>query len=153
MKTLNLNKKQKIWIITGSVMAAIIIALSVFMIVCVSASVRDGTVPSGTTSLIGNFLRNKNKIDYAVFDDEAEFPVDDFRVSLSVMNHWEDGTADKTIAHCGDTVSITAGEAAEGKVFDKWTCETDGITIEFASATSASTTFTMPAGDVAVKAN
>ncbi len=92
MKTLNLNKKQKIWIITGSVMAAIIIALSVFMIVCVSASVRDGTVPSGTTSLIGNFLRNKNKIDYAVFDDEAEFPVDDFRVSLSVMNHREDGT-------------------------------------------------------------
>ena len=75
MKTLNLNKKQKIWIITGSVMAAIIIALSVFMIVCVSASVRDGTVPSGTTSLIGNFLRNKNKTDYAVFDEEAEFPV------------------------------------------------------------------------------
>ena len=64
-----------------------------------------------------------------------------------------DGTADKTTAHYGDTVKITAGEAAEGKVFDKWTCETDGITIEFASATSASTTFIMPAGDISVKAN
>ena len=64
-----------------------------------------------------------------------------------------DGTADKTIAHYGDTVKITAGEAPEGKVFDKWTCETAGITIEFASATSASTTFTMPAGNVTVKAH
>lgn len=64
-----------------------------------------------------------------------------------------DGTADKTIAHCGDTVSITADEAPEGKVFDKWTCETAGVTIEFASATSAETTFTMPAGDITVKAN
>lgn len=64
-----------------------------------------------------------------------------------------DGTADKTTAHYGDTVSITAGEAAEGKVFDKWTCETAGVTIEFASATSAETTFTMPAGDITVKAN
>ena len=58
-----------------------------------------------------------------------------------------DGTADKSTAHYGDTVSITAGEAPEGKVFDKWTCETDGVTIEFASATSAETTFKMPAGD------
>ena len=64
-----------------------------------------------------------------------------------------DGTADKTTAHYGDTVSITAGEAPEGKVFDKWTCETAGVTIEFASATSASTTFIMPAGDISVKAN
>ena len=64
-----------------------------------------------------------------------------------------DGTADKTTAHYGDTVTITAGEAPEGKVFDKWTCETDGVTIEFASATSASTTFIMPAGDITVKAN
>ena len=50
-------------------------------------------------------------------------------------------------------MKITAGEAPEGKVFDKWTCETDGVTIEFASATSAETTFTMPAGDITVKAN
>ena len=64
-----------------------------------------------------------------------------------------DGTADKTTAHYGDTVKITAGEAPEGKVFDKWTCETAGVTIEFASATSASTTFIMPAGDITVKAN
>ena len=64
-----------------------------------------------------------------------------------------DGTADKTTAHYGDTVSITAGEAPEGKVFDKWTCETAGITLNFERATSAETTFTMPAGNVTVKAH
>lgn len=74
MKTLNLTKKQKIWIITGAVMAAIIIAMSVFMIVCVSRSIKDGTVPSGTTSLIGNFLRNKNKIEYEVSTTKRNFP-------------------------------------------------------------------------------
>ena len=64
-----------------------------------------------------------------------------------------DGTADKTTAHYGDSVTITANAPEKGKEFDKWTCETDGVTIEFASATSAETTFTMPAGDITVKAN
>lgn len=58
--------------------------------VCVSISKRDGTVPSGTLSLIGNLLRVKSRVEYETFGDEAEFPVDDFRVSLSVMNQWED---------------------------------------------------------------
>ena len=92
MKPLNLSKKQKIWIITGAILAVILITISIMMIVCVSKSSQDGTVPSGTLSLIGNFLRNKNKINYQTFDDAAEFPVEDFRVSLSVMNHWEDST-------------------------------------------------------------
>ena len=83
----------------------------------------------------------KNVTVTAVFEDI------DYTVTVT------DGTADKTTAHYGDTVKITAGEAAEGKVFDKWTCETAGVTIEFASATSAETTFTMPAGDITVKAN
>lgn len=60
--------------------------------VCVSISKRDGTVPSGTLSLIGNLLRVKSRVEYETFGDEAEFPVDDFRVSLSVMNQWEDST-------------------------------------------------------------
>lgn len=92
MKNVTLNKKQKIWIITGAVLAAILIASSVFMGVCVAKSKSDGTVPSGTLSLIGNLLRNPNKVDYEVFDDAAEFPVEDFRVSMSVMNQWEDST-------------------------------------------------------------
>ena len=64
-----------------------------------------------------------------------------------------DGTADKTQAKVGETVTITANPAPAGKVFDKWTCETAGVTIEFASATSASTTFVMPAAEIEIKAH
>lgn len=64
-----------------------------------------------------------------------------------------DGRADKTQAKAGETVTITANPAPAGKVFDKWTCETAGVTIEFASATSESTTFAMPASEVKIKAH
>ena len=92
MKPVNLTKKQKVWIIVGSVMAAIILFMSIFMVVCASKSIQDGTVPSGTLSLIGNLLRVKSNVDYQTFDNAAEFPVDNFRVSLSVMNQWENST-------------------------------------------------------------
>ncbi|HZK25081.1 MAG TPA: hypothetical protein VFC74_06805, partial [Oscillospiraceae bacterium] len=49
----------------------------------------------------------------------------------------------------GETVSITAGAPADGKVFDKWTTA-DGVT--FTDANSATTTFTMPAKAVTVTA-
>ena len=91
---------------------------------------------SETSNFTSFEMPAKNVTVTAVFEDI------DYTVTVT------DGTADKTTAHYGDTVSITAGEAPEGKVFDKWTCETAGVTIEFASATSAETTFTMPAGDI-----
>ena len=52
-----------------------------------------------------------------------------------------------------EEVTITANPAPTGKVFDKWTCETAGITIEFESATSSPTTFVMPAAEVEIKAH
>lgn len=73
-------------------MAAILIASSVFMGVYVAKSKSDGTVPSDTLSLVGNLLRNPKKVNYEVFDDAAEFAVENFRVSMSVMNHWENST-------------------------------------------------------------
>ena len=63
-----------------------------------------------------------------------------------------DGTADKTQAKAGETITITAN-TIEGKVFDKWTCETAGVTVEFASTTSATTTFVMPASNVKIQAH
>ncbi len=63
-----------------------------------------------------------------------------------------DGTKDKEVAKAGEIVTITAG-TKEGKVFDKWTCETAGVTIEFASTTSARTTFVMPAREIEIKAH
>ncbi len=64
-----------------------------------------------------------------------------------------DGTKDKSPAKAGETVTITANPAPSGKVFDKWTCETAGVAIEFASATNSKTTFVMPAANIEIKAH
>ena len=61
--------------------------------------------------------------------------------ALTVVN----GTGSGSYA-AGASVPLVAGAAATGKVFDKWTA-TGGT---LANATSASTTFTMPAANVAV---
>lgn len=50
----------------------------------------------------------------------------------------------------GQTVTITAGEAPEGKEFDKWVVVSGEVTL--ANANSASTTFVMPDGAVEIKA-
>ena len=63
------------------------------------------------------------------------------------------GTTDKSPAKAGETITITASPAPEGMVFDKWTCETAGVTIEFQSATSSTTTFVMPARKIEIKAH
>ena len=55
-----------------------------------------------------------------------------------------------TKATMGTTVTLTAGAAPSGKVFDKWEVVSGGITL--ADANSATTTFTMPAKAVSVKA-
>ncbi len=55
-----------------------------------------------------------------------------------------------TKATMGTTVTLTANAAPSGKVFDKWEVVSGGITL--ADANSATTTFTMPAGEVSVKA-
>ena len=64
-----------------------------------------------------------------------------------------DGTKDKEVAKAGETVTITANPAPTGKVFDKWTCETAGVTIVFESATSSTTTFVMPASNIKIQAH
>ena len=95
MKKIELSKKQKVWIIVGSVLLVIILTLSILMGVAVGKSKADRTVASGTLSMLGNFLRNKNKITYETFaneglyEDEDQYPVENFRVSMSAMNHWE----------------------------------------------------------------
>jgi len=58
-------------------------------------------------------------------------------------------TADKTTAAAGETITLTA-EASKDYRFTGWTSSNEGVT--FAEASSVSTTFTMPAGDVIVTA-
>ena len=60
-----------------------------------------------------------------------------------------DGTADKTIAHCGDTVSITADEIT-GAEFGRW--EITGLDTSGLELSNAELTFTMPASDVTATA-
>ena len=79
--------------------------------------------------------------------------------NITVTAVWEDieytvtvtnGTASPSQAAEGATVTLTANAASTGQVFDKWVVESGNVTL--ADATSAITTFTMPAGDVSVKA-
>lgn len=59
------------------------------------------------------------------------------------------GTADKTTAHYGDSITITAAAPETGKRFTGWTLE--GVTVENTSV--GELTFTMPAGNVTATAN
>ena len=80
-----------------------------------------------------------------------------FKATYSAIEKFEiyvvDGTKDKSPAKAGETITITANPAPTGKVFDKWTCETTGVKIEFANATGAKTTFVMPAAEIEIKAH
>ncbi len=60
------------------------------------------------------------------------------------------GVSDKTAAMPGDTVSLTADAAPDGKVFDTWVVEKGSLTL--ADAKSASVTFTMPESGVVLRA-
>ena len=60
------------------------------------------------------------------------------------------GSADKTEAVAGETVTITAMPAPNGQVFDCWTSR--GNNVQFADANARRTTFVMPANDVTVRA-
>ena len=61
----------------------------------------------------------------------------------------ENGTTDTVDAYVGQTVTVTAGLAEDGFMFDKWT----GEGVRFANAGSETTTFVMPDHDVTVTAN
>ena len=80
-----------------------------------------------------------------------------FKATYKAIEKFEiemvDGTTDKSPAKAGETITITANPAPTGKVFDKWTCETAGVTIEFASATNSETTFVMPASKITIQAH
>ena len=59
------------------------------------------------------------------------------------------GTANKTTAHYGDSITITAAAPETGKRFTSWTIE--GVTVD--DKTKAEITFTMPANAVTATAN
>lgn len=57
-----------------------------------------------------------------------------------------------TKAVAGTTVNLIADRAPSGKEFDKWVVESESTSVTFTDANRSATTFTMPAGNVSVKA-
>ena len=76
----------------------------------------------------------------------AEGPVDPEKTYAVTVTG---GTADKTAAKSGETVTVTANAPAEGKAFDRWAV-TGGAALD--DEHSATATFTMPAADVTLTA-
>ena len=95
-------------------------------------------------------------------DGKGAEPYDAEKHNLSYMNYFQltkgssyevtvkNGTTDLSVANKGDTVTITARIAPDGKVFDKWEVNTGAVTL--ADPTATSTTFTMPGENVKITA-
>ena len=98
-----------------------------------------GSVISGTTYEVSS-----DTTFYAIWESkEYSITVTDGKATIgagSEISKAAEGTA----------VTLTANAAPSGKVFDKWEVVSGGITL--ADANSATTTFTMPASTVSVKA-
>lgn len=109
----------------------------------------DGTVDLKFSTdskrvLITDDIPEQNLIILDDTDDDGDFetPIKSVAYTLVIEN----GTESSDGKHeAGAQVVVTADAAPEGKVFDKWTTESEGT---FAEASSASTTFTMPAGNL-----
>ncbi|MCD8023735.1 MAG: InlB B-repeat-containing protein [Lachnospiraceae bacterium] len=62
----------------------------------------------------------------------------------------ENGSSSQTAYYYGDTVTITANYPASGKEFSAWSVTSGNVT--FTDSSRATTTFTMPAGNVTIAA-
>ena len=105
------------------------------------------TVNGTATSVSGNTLNvtmNENKTVVVTYKAvEYNITVTDGKATV-------DAGSEISKAAQGTIVTLTANAAPSGKVFDKWEVVSGGITL--ADANSATTTFTMPASAVSVKA-
>lgn len=125
----------------------------------------------GTPSTITASKTAVNRFFANGYPSDAQYPkglqMDDFQIYSGAMNNEqvgslygndssdtysitvENGKADKATAKSDQTVTITANDAPNGKVFDHWTSDSN---ITFKNSSSAKTTFTMPAKKVTVTA-
>ena len=86
--------------------------------------------------------------EYSVLSDVVTVtqPIAQSKYTVTV----NDGTSGATEYAAGDTVTITANPAPEGKEFDKWEVTSGGVTL--ADAFKSTTTFIMPESAVTVQA-
>ena len=99
----------------------------------------DGSVISGTTYEVSS-----DTTFYAIWENKE--------YSIIVTNGKATIGAGSEISKAaqGTTITLTANEATDGKVFDKWVVESGNTTLE--DANSETTTFIMPDSEVSVKA-
>ena len=106
------------------------------------ATSAGGSVISGTTIDV-----TANTTLYAIWED---IPVTEYNITVTDGKATVGAGSEISKAAEGTAVTLTANAAPSGKVFDKWEVVSGGITL--ADANSATTTFTMPASAVSVKA-
>ncbi len=103
----------------------------------------DDVIFEDATSEITSFIMPAKDVTVtATYKDDPLAPVKKYS---AVINN---GSGDGEYAE-GESITITADNPADGKLFDKWISD-DGV--KFADATSATTTFIMPAKAVTVTA-
>ena len=108
----------------------------------------DKVMVNGTeTTVTGNTLTvtmdgNKNVV--------VTYKAIEYTITVTDGKATVDAGSEISKAAQGTIVTLTANAAPSGKVFDKWEVVSGGITL--ADANSATTTFTMPAEAVSVKA-
>ena len=95
-----------------------------------------------------------NGKDYINYYAEFTIPAASTEYTIAVTNGKATVGAGTEISKAaeGTTVTLTANAASDGMIFDKWVVEDGSASITLADANSATTTFTMPAGEVSVKA-
>ena len=114
----------------------------------VSATVTDGTaLTAGKTSVTISYTEGG-----VTQTTTQDITVNAREYSITVTDGKATQDAGVTISKAaeGTVITLTANAAPSGKVFDKWVDENGNI--KLADANSATTTFTMPAGAVSVKA-
>lgn len=103
-------------------------------------------MPNENVKLTANFSSGSNNGNGDKDDDDDD---DDNKKKYTLTVNYGSGSGDYK---AGETVTISAyAPESSSKVFSKWT--SNNASLGFASATSATTTITMPSSDVTVTAN
>jgi uncharacterized protein (TIGR02145 family) len=103
-------------------------------------------MPAGDVTVTAVFEGTSGPVTPPPTDSTAP-PVKPTKYAVVVSSESKDATGSGDYA-AGDTVTIYAGTVPDGKKFKNWTTSSDGVV--FAASDSATTTFVMPAKNVAV---
>ena len=112
----------------------------------ISASAKEGAVYSVSVSVLDAVDNDLKSVSVTAMNGSVTISGKASGHTVKVTG----GTADKATAEKGETVTITAGEAPDGKTFDKWVVKAGGVTP--ADASAARTTFVMGDADVQIEA-